>query len=67
MFSGYVSNWSMVTRGTTKHIVGTVVDHPRFDDGSVITTSPVVRVDTDVKAAKGVVVQTRSGSIYILK
>lgn len=45
------------------HIVldGRVFGHPRFGDGTEVTTSPVVSVDFEAKRAV-----TRSGSNYTL-
>jgi hypothetical protein len=63
-----IKDWSVTGAGVGPYtppelagirIHGKVYGHPRFDDGAEITTSSIVRI-------AGRVVQTASGSIYLL-
>lgn len=61
-------DWSVVTKNpydlVEKHYLqGRVYGHPRFEDGTLVTTSRIeeIRVEGDYKE-----VTTRSGSIYYL-
>lgn len=62
-----LNNWAVVTEQTThgapecaRHVlIGTVHDHPMLQDGAAVTTSRIV-------AAVGRLVQTRSGTAYVL-
>lgn len=62
-----IENWSVSSNATpytapeliAPFLVGEVYNHPRFEPGKNISTSPIVAVD-------GLLVRTYSGSVYRL-
>jgi len=56
----FLSNWSIAYPcAKDTHLQGEVYGHPRYKDGTFVTTSPVEKAD-------GVTITTRSGSVYEL-
>lgn len=64
-----LKNWSVVTRDPfqapelSQCLQGAVYGHPRFEDGSPITTSRIMKI---VDEGEYKAVTTRSGSVYRL-
>lgn len=63
-----MKNWSVVLGSRNYYLApeldylalaGEIFDHPKFDDGSYVTTSPIVSSD-------GLKISTKSNSVYLL-